>query len=54
MKMYIIRTITGKKHVVKAFSMSEALTKFHGIPASVDRIPAYLEIVFAPYACATI
>lgn len=54
MKLYIVRTITGKKNVVEAYSMSEALSKVHGIPESVDLVPKHLELVFKPYTIATI
>ena len=54
MRLYIVRTITGKKNVVQAYTMSEALNKVHGIPESVDLIPKHLEIVFKPYLITTI
>lgn len=54
MRLYIVRTITGKKEIIEAESMSEALRRSHGIPESADLIPQYLETVFKPYALATV
>lgn len=54
MNLYIVRTITGKKNVVQAYTMSEALGKIHGIPTSVDVVPKHLEIIFKPYLITTI
>jgi len=54
MKLYIVRTITGRKNVVQAYTMNEALGKVHGIPTSVDVVPKHLELVFKPYLQTTI